>query len=219
MVKSSSQSIPRWLSRQLKLADIDVISEAIHRAERLTDGEIVPVIVHSSFVTSHLVALCVVVLWFGGFVLAVALERHHDWLELGIGMFVIAGVGVLLGASDAVLRCLTPDVDLETVVWQRAQAEFVQEGIGRTQRKTGILLFVSMAEHRAVVLADQNIAAKCPPEIWHEVVALIIYGLKHNRFPSGLCAAIERCASIVQPYFPKVEGGANELPNRLVIRE
>lgn len=219
MVTQIPQTIPWWLQRHLRLTDIYAITQAIHACETDTDGEIVPVIVHRSVMTGHVGTICVLVLWLIAIGTVAVFELHQHWWEIGTVLVLLALIGWYCGNLDGLIRLLTPKADLERMVWQRAQAEFFAQGIGRTERATGILIFLSMAEHRAVVLADHSIAAKYPPETWQQVVDLIISGLKQRQLASGLNAAIARCGAIVKPHFPKVVGASNELADRLIICE
>jgi putative membrane protein len=218
MVNTQSD-IPAWLKQTLHPVDLEQITAVIQQVERATDGEIVPVIVHKSTMTSHVATICILLLWF--FASAVVVEFHLDLsvLKMSFGLGVLTVLGWGLGRLALFTRLLTPTADLELQVWRRAQSEFLREGIGRTKRATGILLFVSMVERRAVVLADQAIAAKYPQETWVEVVGILINALKKRQMGSGLCAAIARCGQIIAPHFPPAVPGQNHLPDRLVIRE
>ena len=216
---STQIDIPAWLKHALHSVDLEQITSVIQQVERATDGEIVPVIVHKSAITSHVATICILLLWF--LASAVVLEFHLDLslLALTLGLSGLAALGWVLGRLNVLTRLLTPSADLELQVWRRAQSEFLREGIGRTKRATGILLFVSMAERRAVVLADQAIAAKYPQETWVQVVEILINALEKRQMGSGLCAAIALCGQIIAPHFPPVVPGQNHLPDRLIIRE
>ena len=219
MVINSNKSIPKWMHFQLSGDDIELVSQAIRRAEAHTEGEIVPVIVRSSVPASHLGTVCVLSLWLLATAIALIFGSQHHWLILGSVAVILAWLGTWLGATGTVVRLLTPNAEIERLVWQRAQAEFYNEGIGRTKRATGILLFLSINERRAVVLADHAIAAKYHQDTWQEVCDLITKGLRVGKITDGLCLAIERCGVIIQPHFPKVDSASNQLPDRLVIRE
>lgn len=219
MVTKTTQIIPPWLRHRLSLADIHGITHAIHAAESDTDAEIVPIIVHRSVMTSHIGTICTLILWLLALATAAVFELHERWWEIGLGLVLLALFGWYLGNRDWLIRLLTPHSDIERLVWQRAQAEFFQQGIGRTQRSTGILLFLSMAEHRAVVLPDHAIAARYSSENWQNVVEMMISGLKQNQLGAGLSAAIDHCGTIIKPHFPKVNDAGNELADRLIIAE
>ncbi len=102
---------------------------------------------------------------------------------------------------------------------QRAELEFYRAGINGTSRRSGILLFVSFAEHRAVVLADKVIADKLPASTWNEVLTVLLAGIKSGRAGQGYIDAVNHSAKILAQHFPEIVSDENELSNRLVIKE
>ncbi|MCH8890414.1 MAG: hypothetical protein IH827_04975 [Myxococcales bacterium] len=133
---------------------------------------------------------------------------------------LLAG-GLALGLSrlDAVQRMLTPRIDQMRQVDLRAQIEFYEIEMTQTQDRTGILLFVSLLEHRAVVLADRSIAEKLDAKIWQELVDLMIQGVKRGDLAAGMTQAIQRCGELLSPHFPIADDDINELRNHLVVKE
>ena len=101
----------------------------------------------------------------------------------------------------------------------RAQVEFYELEMSHTQGRTGILLFVSLMEHRAVVLADRSIAEHLDAEIWQELIDLMIEGVKRDDLATGLSQAIQRCGELLSPHFPLADDDVNELRDHLVVRE
>jgi putative membrane protein len=80
----------------------------------------------------------------------------------------------------------------------------------------GILLFVSVYERQAVVLADKGINLKVAPETWQQVVDLVVEGIRDGRPAEGLCEAVTRCGQIVSSQFPVRAGDKDELRNLIV---
>lgn len=117
------------------------------------------------------------------------------------------------------MRGLLPRAYYNRLVDVRAELEFYRHYQNRTQGHTAILLFVSMLEHRAVVLADKAIASKLPPETWDEVVRLMTSELKHKDLTSGMIKAVQKSAQILSQHFPAHPENKNELGNQLVIKE
>ena len=56
----------------------------------------------------------------------------------------------------------------------RAEACFKIGAERRTHGRTGILIYVSLAEHRAEIVADAAIAGKVSPEVWGEAMAALL---------------------------------------------
>jgi putative membrane protein len=86
----------------------------------------------------------------------------------------------------------------------------------RTQGRTGILIYLSLAEHRAEIVADAAIAAKVAPEVWGDAMAAMLAELKQGRLADGLVAAVERVGAVLAEHFPRAEDDQNELPDRLI---
>lgn len=197
------------------------IEAAVVAAEARTSGEIVPMIVSRSSVRSHVplltgLALALLVLtvdWYLGLP-----WRHYVWVA-PVQAALVFGVAWLTAKSDFLLRVLTDDDDLAFQSQIRARLEFWEAGLHKTDGSTGILIFISKAEHQAVVLADDSIAKKLPEDAWQPVVDRLIAGLKKGDCAQGFTDAIELCAGVLEPHFPRQAHDRNELPNRLIVKD
>src|SRR3546814_19330629 len=56
----------------------------------------------------------------------------------------------------------------------------------RTIGRTGLLLYVSLREHRADIVADEAIAAKVAPAVWGEAMAALIERIRAGEPGAGL---------------------------------
>jgi len=86
----------------------------------------------------------------------------------------------------------------------------------RTHGRTGILIYLSMSEHRAEIVADEAIASKVPAEVWGEAMAAMLIELKAGRVADGMIAAVERVGAVLAEHFPRAGDDVNELPDRLI---
>ena len=86
----------------------------------------------------------------------------------------------------------------------------------RTTGRTGILIYLSLAEHRAEIVADAAIASKVPAEVWGAALAAMLSELKQDRLAEGLIAAVERVGAVLAEHFPRAADDSNELPDRLI---
>src|ERR1700677_3707753 len=82
------------------------------------------------------------------------------------------------------------------------------------QNRTGVLIFVSLAERYARILADDGIAQKVHAADWQAAVDALIGHMQEGRIAAGYTAAIERCATVAAAHAPP-DGSANEVPDRL----
>ena len=86
----------------------------------------------------------------------------------------------------------------------------------RTLSKTGVLLYLSLAERRAEIVADAAIHSLAPQEQWGEAMAALIEALKDGRPGDGIAAAIERIGAVLAEHFPRTGSDPNEMPDRLI---
>lgn len=189
-------------------AELQRIREAVAAAEARTSGEIVPYIVERS--GSYEVAV-----WRGASFLAVGtmlgavllLQFYGGWglgwLYTGWGMALLAS---LAGVVGAVLTAVVPPLKrrlagadrLATRVHRRAALAFLDEEVFKTRDRTGILLFVSLFEHRIEVLGDEGINRQVSPEEWVEVVDTIRRGVRQGHLADGLIEAIALCGRLLE---------------------
>jgi putative membrane protein len=136
------------------------------------------------------------------------------YVAMQAAVFLVAALFVSI---PPVRRALTPRSLKAERVHRAAMEQFLAKGLHFTRERTGVLLFASLAEHRAEVIADEGIYKVAPAEVWEEVVALLIAGLKRRDIARGFEAAVARSGEILAQYVPPRADNPNELPDRLVI--
>ncbi len=213
-LESKTQQIPCWLKNYLKDADLSVIENSIFEAEKTTNAEIIPMVVKSSTATGHVAPLLSLVL----FCLILLLEiTIHWWTPLTLPLCYL--IAIWLSRFFWVQRFLTSNRDESQQVARQAEVEFYRRGFHKTQGRTGVLIYLSMMEHKAIVLADEAIAHQFPPETWQQVLDLLLKELKTKNMKQGFVLAIEKCAQVLAEKFPKNAADTNEIHNSLIIKE
>jgi putative membrane protein len=202
--------------------DEAAIEAAVREAEAATAGEIVPYAVGRCDVYASAVWKAAVV---GALALSVAAAVVYEvgrfWgalLPLWIALPPAAGAALgFLAATvfPALRRWLVPPELLELRVRQRALAAFVSEEVFRTRDRTGILIFLSLFEHRVVVLGDNAINARVAPEQWIEIADAIAAGIRAGRPGEALAEGIRRCARLLSAWVERQPDDTDELGNRL----
>ena len=218
-----NQELPRWAHRILGNDGAERIEVAIAEAESRTSGEIVPILVRRSSTVGHVPLVCFTLLLLCVYLIdlpAMLVELGGPyWAWLGACWLVAGFLALVLQRFDVVERFLTSRIDQTQQVDLRAQIEFYELGVSQTEDRTGILLFVSLMEHRAVVLADHSIAEKLDARVWQELVDLMIQGVKRGDLAAGMTQAIQRCGDLLSSHFPISEDDANELHDHLIVKE
>ena len=117
-----------------------------------------------------------------------------------------------------VRRALTPRAFKRDRVRRRALEQFAAKNLHLTRDRTGVLIFVSFAEHMAELIADEGIADHVEPRIWDEAMAALVAGLRRGAPGEGICAAVNMCGEVLAERFPPDErDNPDELPNAVVI--
>ncbi len=98
-----------------------------------------------------------------------------------------------------------------------AREQFIVQGLHTTQNRTGILIFVSKAEHYVEIIADKGIHEKIEPHFWQDVIDEFSQLVQQNRTCDGFIAAISHCKKTLQTHFPiENQHNPDELPNHLI---
>ena len=194
-------------------ADFDAIEAAVKKAESSTSGEIaVELSSHSRhWNTERLIHALVFTLIC--MVAALYLTRDDGW-----GVYYDTTQAALWGAIGFVMayfgwgRFLKRSERRRQVVWNRSLNVFHR--ITPTRGLAGVLIFVSLEEEQAAIVADKGIASKLPPEFWHAPQAMIAVAMNQGKHAEGIIQAIDTIAVELARYFPGETDDINELPDK-----
>jgi len=220
---------------QLSDADRDKVSAAIAAAESNSSGEIVAVATpisdayHDVALHWALIPLFAVLAWAAW--RPTALVWWYDFLFGGwspdptmsqlltLLMFFAAlkfTVALLILKWMPLRLLLTPGATKHRRVRRRAISIFKAAAEKRTAGKTGILIYLSMAERRAEIVADEAIVKVTDEHTWGEAMNALITDVRDGRPGDGIVAAIERVGSVLAEHFPRSAADCNEIPDKLI---
>jgi len=97
-----------------------------------------------------------------------------------------------------------------------ALEQFVVRRVAHTKQRTGVLIFVSLAERYARIIADDGIAEKVQGAEWQAAIDALTGHMREGRITQGFVAAIERCGAVLAAHAPP-DGSPNQLPDRLYV--
>ncbi len=194
------------------------IRQAVVDAESKSAGEIVPMIVTSAARYTEIELLGLIAGLFAGMV--IEWFWSDPWGSPYFQLWPVFGalIGFLLGRIPDLKRLLAPSRRITEAVHTLGLASFTKQGLHYTKDHTGILILVSLLEHRVEVLADRGINLKVAQGTWDEVVHIITAGIKSGQACDAFCTAIARCGDILATHFPRQADDKDELPNRLVTK-
>jgi putative membrane protein len=215
-------------------ADRKRLSDAVHAAEADTSGEIVTIIAdrsdayHDVGLHYAILAMLLVPILFAAFphwpdaLLAMVTsgwgEREMPALYVLI-FFLMTLVFLIVRYTMAVMPlrlALTPRGTRRRRVRRRAVELFKVGTEKRTTGRTGILIYLSMGEHMAEIVADEAIHSRVPDTEWGEAMAGLVGHVAEGRVADGMIAAVERVGVILSGHLPRATDDRNELPDRVI---
>ena len=219
----------------LDAAQHKIVSDAVAEAELTTSGEIVPVLTGASDSYSDVVlAYCAAIAFTAMSVMAAFPTVFtdlwdsllggwgHDWttgefttLMLAVGVLKFAAVWAIL-QIDALKFLLVPGPLKRARVRDAAVRHFKVGAESRTHGRTGVMLYLSMQEHRAEIVADSAIAELVPAEVWGEAMADMLAEVRKGCLAEGIAAGVRDVGKVLSPHFPRADDDVNELPDRLI---
>ena len=221
---------------QLSEDDFQRVSEAVAKVERESDGEIVTIVARRSDayhdVALHYAILAMLLVpawwalvpqgwidWWSGTLLGWNAELTRPVVMLVLfAKLIIAFLFVRLLLNWRRLRmALTPGRTKSRRVHRRAVELFRASCELKTRGRTGVLIYLSLEERRAEIVADRAIAEKVEPEVWGEAMAVLVDEVKQGRPGQGLTLAVEKVGAVLGDILPPTLGNPDELPNRLIL--
>jgi putative membrane protein len=227
---------------ELSPDDLGKIEAAVRQAEARTTGEIYCVVTPESSHYAEIplawaagVALLAPALLLLGGVHVSLPDFFSPWsadlvseaIEMSvrralIGTIILQGVLFVLTALivdvPAVRRALTPRRLKRHRVQSRAAEQFIAKNLHLTRERTGVLIYVSLGERMAELIADEGIADHVDAHVWDKAMASLTQGLKDGAPGAGFAAAVAQCGEVLAEKFPARPGdNPDELPDAVVM--
>jgi putative membrane protein len=196
-------------------ADKDRVAEAIRMAETKTSGEIFCVIAHqaSDYRLVPLAWAALAALVVPAPLLYLTLWPASLIYLLQLVVFIVLAIVL---AQPAIRFHVVPRRAKHERAHALAMRQFFAQGLDRTEKRTGVLIFASAAEHYAEIVADAGINSKVTPEVWRQAIDVLVAAIKDGRPGDGFVAAVEQCGAVLAAHFPPGALNRDELPNKLV---
>lgn len=216
-------------------ADHKLVTDAVAAAEAHSAGEIVTIVTPRSddyrdvaLVWAALVAFAALCALEIGASFYLPLVEHllglwaYEWTPRAVlGLALITATlkfiaMYLLMRFTPLGRWLTPRRVRNARVRERALTCFRVGAESRTSGHTGVLIYLSLAEHRAEIIADAAIASKVAPEVWGHAMKAMLDPLRQGQMAQGMVAAVTEVGKVIAEHFPRGDDDVNELPDRLI---
>lgn len=210
------------------------VADAVHAAEAGTSGEIVTIVAersdayHDVGLHFAVLAALLVPLAFAarpGVLLALLSGLSGGWGDTEASELMLLTFAAMTAAFLIVryalaympLRLwLTPKATRRRRVRRRAIELFKVGTEARTAGRTGILIYLSLGEHMAEIVADEAIHAKVADTEWGDAMAALVAEVREGRIAGGMIAAVGRVGTLLAAHLPRADDDVNELPDRLI---
>lgn len=208
------------------------IDAAVAAAESQTSAEIVPVVATASGRYDRpedIAGLLLGVILMTGVWLILPSQTAGEvgdwagttpWMKY-IYMLIALLVGFLAGAIiadfvPALRRLFTPGKQMRDEVAAAARQAFVDRSIHHTASATGLLIYISLYERRAMILADNAVMQHLDQAALDAMGTQLIAKLSSGDIATALCDTIEDAGRRLSEVLPRETGDVNELPDSLV---
>ena len=208
------------------------VKQAIAQAESKTFAEIVPVVATASgrydrpedIVGLWLGIIALVATWLA---LPQASTDSGSWggfplWEKIVCVAAAVVVGFMVGAMVAsrvgwLRRLFTPRKQMREEVESSARRVFFDSRVHRTAGATGLLIYVSLYERMAAVIADETIVKNLGQPVMQELARQLTDRLKSANPAEAICQTVTSAGDRLGSVLPRAQDDANELPDGLVV--
>lgn len=220
---------------QMSAADHVLVTAAVADAERHTSGEIVTIVTDLSdhyddiaMAWASAIALLALISYatfpdfYIGLITRLSSGWGHEYTTGEYVAFLVTAVALKWVGTWLILKwiplrmAITPKATKLARVRSRAISLFKVGTESKTEARTGVLLYLSMKEHRAEIVADEAIASKVAPEVWGDAMVALLDQVKAGNPGAGVAAAVAQMGVVLAEHFPKGTENPNELPDRLI---
>lgn len=192
------------------------VADEITAVEKKTAGEIVAVVagesssyLHAPFLWAAVIALLV------PWPLIYLTWWPMQWVYFG--QLVVFALLVAAFWPRQMRTMLVPRSIKHQRAHRRAVEQFMVQNLTTTRNRTGVLIFVSIAERYAEIIPDTGISAKVPAETWQGIVDKLTDDIGDGRAAEGFVTAIRAVGGPLAAHFPPGSDQPPQLPNHLIV--
>ena len=218
-------------TRKLTKEDQDRIAQAMAEAEKTTSAEIVCAVATESGrydraesivgLACGLIALCLTHVHATGFMIEPGEWTSTEGLEMGWQCAAVVA-GFIAGSVFAsfvhpLRRFFTREAEMESETWRAASHVYLRSAAEGIASRAAVVIYVSLFERRAVVLAGKAAADALGEEGLRRIRDAALAPLKKRKIADAFVAAVEEAARLAAYALPARESNPDELPNRVLV--
>ncbi len=194
----------------------DDIAATVRQAEAVTSAEIVVVVdrVAGSWRSWAMVVAMVIALavpW------PLIEFTQFSTRTIFATQLLVAAVLIVLFQRQSVRLKLALPIFRRRKAHETALREFAARGLTATRDRTGVLIYVALAERYAEIITDTAVSAVIDNGTWREQMSDLIAAIHRGELAQGLADTVNQTARVLAPHFPPRGDDIDELDNKVVI--
>jgi putative membrane protein len=195
-----------------RFLDEPAFAKAIQAIEDASSLEVVVALRRTSAGYHHANAIIGLLAAFAGLATMLFVEHEFSHASILIDPFVVGSLAALLiELAPGLKRALTPPAIRDREVRKAARAVFIERGVHNTRDRSGLLLYISWLEQRAVVITDSGVDAILPPEALRTLEQALTAAIP--RGGAAVADQLSRSILTLAPGMPRRPDDRNELPD------
>jgi putative membrane protein len=202
------------------------IAQRISTLEAHTDAEVVCAVATESGRYDRGESLCglfvaLFALISGNKIAAMSGWDAQDSVSVGMQVILLVGgfvTGSLLASYwHGLRRLFVSRAEMEAEVRGKTHQVFSQQGIGGTRHRGGLLIYLSLFEHRLEIRCDQTIAEQIPEADLEAIRDEILTLVRAGKITEGLLAGLDPAEKSLAKHVPATDLATESLPNQLLV--
>jgi len=148
------------------------------------------------------------------------MARHPRWVRQFLAAADLEAVAATIAAAEAATSAeIRVHLDARCPGEPLARATLIFERLGMhlTAARHGVLIYVSIEDHKLAVLGDRGIHERVGQAYWDALVESTLAHFRGQRFRDGLVHAVGEVGAVLRRHFPRRPDDVNELPDRVSI--
>ncbi|MGH7317906.1 MAG: TPM domain-containing protein, partial [Candidatus Rokuibacteriota bacterium] len=148
------------------------------------------------------------------------MTRHPRWVRTFLSEPDLAAVAAAIATAEAATSAeirVHLDARCPGEALARATLVFERLGMHRTAAHHGVLVYVSIEDHKLAVLGDRGIHERVGQAYWDGLVEAVLVHFRQARFRDGLAHAVGEVGAVLRRHFPRRPDDVNELPDRVSV--
>jgi uncharacterized membrane protein len=148
------------------------------------------------------------------------MARHPRWVRRLLDEADLAAVAAAIAEAEAATSGeirVHLDARCPGDALARAALVFERLGMHRTAARHGVLIYVSIEDHKVAVLGDRGIHERVGQAYWDGLLQAVLEHFRARRFREGLVHAVAEVGAELRRHFPRRPDDVNELPDRVSV--